>query len=105
MTTGKKPFLRLVQNKTDLEYLHDRIIKDLETKEKNGIKQLLKRNNNSVKQMLCAYLKSCEGDIAGLLEALDSVLEVHARECYAIGALDSLQRKQEKGINEKNLIN
>ncbi len=105
MTNRRKPpALKLVQNKTDLEFLHDRIINRLDTREKNYICQLLRRNNNSVKTMLYPYLESFDGDIAGVLEALDSVLEVHARECYAIGVLDTLQRKKEYGIREKNLI-
>lgn len=101
----KRLFLRLVQNKSDLEYLHDRIISRLETTEKTGICQLLKRNNDSVKHMLYPYLKSAGGNMAGLLEALDSILEVHAKECYAIGVLDSLRRNKSSGITEKNLIN
>lgn len=106
MINKKKPLiLRLVQNKSDLEYLHDRIITRLENKEKSGIRQLLKDNNNSVRQMLYPYLKTAGGDLAGLLEALDSILEVHAKECYAIGVLDSIQRKKEDCIPEKNLIN
>lgn len=106
MTNRKKPLsLRLVHNKSDLEFLHDRIIKRLETKEKSGICQLLKRNNNSVKMILYPYLKASGGDVAGLLEALDSILEVHAKECYAIGVLDSLPSKKDSVSSEKNLIN
>ena len=106
MTNRKKPlFLRLAHNKSDLEFLHDRIIKRLETKEKSGICRLLKRNNSSVKTMLYPYLQATGGDAVGLLEALDSILEVHARECYAIGVLDSLPAKKNISFCEKNLIN
>jgi len=104
MTERKKPpVLRLIQNKSNLEFLHDRIISQLESKAKSGICRLLKRNNSSVKQMLQPFVKS--GDISGLTEALDSILEVHAKECYAIGVLDALRRKKDYESHESNLIN
>lgn len=74
-----------------MEALHDKLISSLESPKKLGINTLLKKNNQQLKKQLYNFAATRQIRFdSGLFNALDHLLEVHAKECYVIGYLDGI---------------
>ncbi|MHB8172313.1 MAG: hypothetical protein ACYDG6_12335 [Thermincolia bacterium] len=96
-----RPKLRLlINNFSELEALHDNIRDKLESPAKKGIRQLLGLNNQSFKKALYPNFNLYGvRDEGGLMAAIDSLLNLHSKECYIIGYLDCI--KKDELINRK----
>jgi len=91
----------MVNNSSDLETLHDYIWAQLDSPAKKGIRRLLGQNNQSFKKTLYPHLALYGvDDVAGLMSAIDLLLDVHSKECYTIGHLDCLKSVE----SEKNRV-
>lgn len=85
----KRGHLRLAASNNDLQSLHDAIWAKLDQPSKQGVRRLLASNNSSFKKSFQKYITAVgKYDIVELVSALDSLLELHARECYTIGFMD-----------------
>ncbi len=95
-----RPQLKLIRS-SNLEYLHDQIITSLDLPEKAGITELLNQNNKVFKKEIFKFLQNSEPDnISELMFALDSLLDIHARECYTIGYLDCVGGKRSNSMTK-----
>lgn len=102
MTHNNQPRLRLIAGGgRELEALHDKIMSLLDSREKQGIRELLKRNNDSCKKLLFPYINS-DSNLTVVMTALTGILEAHARECYAIGYLDSIANRSHETEHDKS---
>lgn len=93
--------LRLATNTSELQNLHDTIWASLDHPDKQGVRRLLFNNNLSFKQSFQKYITAVgEYDVVELVGALDSLLELHAKECYTIGYMDC--QRENLRSNSKN---
>ncbi|MDA8235267.1 MAG: hypothetical protein M0Z31_10790 [Clostridia bacterium] len=92
----ESPKIRLlINNVSELEALHDTIYERLNDPTKSGIRQLLNLNNRSFNKALYPNLHLYGvKDPAGLMTTIDSLLELHSKECYIIGYLDCLKKDE-----------
>lgn len=90
----KRGHLRLATNNVELQSLHDSIWESLDHPDKQGVRRLLFNNNLSFRDSFQKYITAVgDYDVVELVDALDSLLELHARECYTIGYMDCQREK------------